>query len=141
MFPTYYAKAPLNGLCLHSILFHETKREMIEVAKMLGFRVSTRLQSPDYALRLADVMLENPKIVLSHLDNVELEILEKIIVAGDGEYTPVAIRDTVYKLQELGLTVTYVDEANQLWWLLMPKELRECLATHIQEHTTTVQYA
>ncbi len=134
MFPTYYAKAPLNGLCLHSILFHETKREMIEVAKMLGFRVSTRLQSPDYALRLADVMLENPKIVLSHLDKAELEILEKIIAAGDGEYTPVSIRNTVYKLQELGLTVTYVDEVEQLWWLLMPKELRECLAPHIQEY-------
>ncbi len=141
MFATYYAKAPLNGLHLHSILFHETKREMIEVAKMLGLRVSSRLQSPDYALRLADVMLENPKILLSYLDNTELEILEKIIAASDGEYTPVVIRNTIYKLQELGLTVTYVDKDNQLWWLLMPKELRECLAAHIQEHTTTVQYA
>ncbi len=132
MFATYYAKAPLNGLRLHSILFHETKREMIEVARMLGLRVNTRLHTPDYAVRLADVMLENPQTLLSHLDTTERGILKLIIAAGDGEYTPVAIRDNIYKLQELGLTVTYVDEANRQWWLLMPKELRECLAPHIE---------
>ncbi len=130
MFATYYAKAPLNGLRLHSILFHETKREMIEVAKMLGLRVSTRLQAPDYALRLADKMLENPLNILKYLDDTELRILKKIVDAGDGQYTSVEKRKTIYKLQELGLTVTYYDEADDLWWLLMPKELRECLAPY-----------
>ncbi len=132
MFDTYYAKAPLTGLRLHSILFRTTKREMIEVSKMVGLRVSTRLQTPDFAIRLADVMLENPGTVLSHLDDTEKEILKKIIAAGDGAYTPVPIRDNIYKLQELGLTVTYVDEPNQLWWLLMPKELRDSLSEYLQ---------
>ncbi len=131
MFDTYHAKAPLHGLRLHSILFHNTKREMIEVSKKVGLRVSTRLQAPDYAIKLADVILDNPATVLSHLDSTEQEILRNIIAAGDGNYTPVAIRDSIYKLQELGLTVTYVDEANHLWWLLMPKELRHSLSQHL----------
>ncbi len=138
MFDTYYAKDPLTGLCLHSILLRTTKKEMMEIAKTLSLRVSTRLWTIDYAVRLADVMLENPLAILSHLNDTEMEILREIIAAGDGAYTPVPIRENIYKLQELGLTVTYVDENKQLWWLLMPKELRDCLAPYIQKQKTVI---
>lgn len=79
------------------------------------------------ATRLAEEILSNPIEVVSRLSNTELLLLEEFLVADKGTYIIKKARKAEYMLQKWCLILTYEDEVNGKWHLLMPDEIRESL--------------
>ena len=54
---------------------------------------------------------------------------EELINVGKDTYVEMKLRKSPYMLQKWGLVLTFEDESNGKWHLLMPDEVREALAT------------
>ena len=114
---------------LSSILYVMRKEELLKIAKRLDFYVSPNITKDKIATRLAASMLAEPIEIVSRLSKTELLLLEEMINAGSNTYVEKKLRKSPYMLQKWGLVLTYEDEANGKWYLLMPDEVREALAT------------
>ena len=53
---------------------------------------------------------------------------------GPNRYVQHKMRKTPYKLQKFGLVLTYEDEVNQQWHMLMPDCVREAFAPRYQPY-------
>ena len=113
---------------LSSILYVMKKDELLKIAKRLDFYVSPNITKDKIASRLAAAMLAEPVEIVSRLSKTELLLLEELINAGPDSYVEKKLRKSPYMLQKWGLVLTYEDEANGRWHLLMPDEVRETLA-------------
>ena len=104
------------------------KDELLKIAKRLDFYVSPNVTKDKIAARLAAGMLSEPIETVSRLSKTELLLLEELINAGPDTYVEKKLRKSPYMLQKWGLVLTYEDDANGKWYLLMPDEVREALS-------------
>lgn len=116
---------------LAQILNSTTKVNMLKVLKKFDLYASPNLKKDETARRVADVVLDNPIEILSRLNKTELQIVDEFVKGGDDTYVVRKQRQTFYILQKYFLVVTYCDEAKGEWHMLMPKALRESLATSL----------
>ena len=116
---------------LAQILNSTTKVNMLKVLKKFDLYASPNLKKDETARRVADVVLDNPIEILSRLNKTELQIVDEFVKGGDDTYVVRKQRQTFYNLQKYFLVVTYCDEAKGEWHMLMPKALRESLATSL----------
>ena len=116
---------------LAQILNSTTKVNMLKILKKFDLYASPNLKKDETARRVADVVLDNPIEILSRLNKTELQIVDEFVKGGDDTYVVRKQRQTFYILQKYFLVVTYCDEAKGEWHMLMPKALRESLATSL----------
>lgn len=116
---------------LAQILNSTTKVNMLKVLKKFDLYASPNLKKDETARRVADVVLDNPIEILSRLNKTELQIVDEFVKGGDDTYVVRKQRQTFYILQKYFLVVTYCDEVNGEWHMLMPKAVRESLATSL----------
>ena len=116
---------------LAQILNSTTKVNMLKVLKKFDLYASPNQKKDETARRVADVVLDNPIEILSRLNKTELQIVDGFVKGGDDTYVVRKQRQTFYILQKYFLVVTYCDEAKGEWHMLMPKALRESLATSL----------
>ena len=114
---------------LSEILYVMKKDELLKIANRLDYYISPNINKEKMASRLAASMLAEPIEIVSRLSKTELLLLEQLINAGTDTYIEKKIRKSHYMLQKWGLVLTYEDEAAGKWYLLMPDEVRESLAT------------
>ena len=114
---------------LSSILYVMKKDELLKIAKRLDFYISPNITKDKIASRLAAGMLAEPIEIVSRLSKTELLLLEELINAGSDTYIEKKLRKSFYMLQKWGLVLTYEDDVNGKWYLLMPDEVREALAS------------
>lgn len=114
---------------LARVLYSSTKEKMSKIANRLDLYVSQNIAKEKMARRLADEILSNPIEVVSRLSRTELLLLEEFINADANQYVEKKIRKSEYMLQKWGLVLTYEDLADNKWYLLMPDEVREALAS------------
>ena len=112
---------------LAAILAVKTKEAMTKIANRLDLYVSPNIAKAKMASRLAEEILSNPIEVVSRLSKTELLLLEEFLIADKGTYIIKKARKAEYMLQKWCLILTYEDEANGKWHLLMPDEVRESL--------------
>ena len=113
---------------LSSILYIMKKDALLKIANRLDFYVSPNVTKDEVATRLAASMLTEPIEIVSRLSKTELLFLEELINAGPDTYVEKKLRKSPYMLQKWGLVLTYEDEPNGKWYLLMPDEVREALS-------------
>lgn len=104
---------------------------MLKVLKKFDLYASPNLKKDETARRVAAEVLDNPIEILSRLSKTELQIVDEFVKGGDDTYVVRKQRQTFYILQKYFLVVTYCDEAKGEWHMLMPKALRESLATSL----------
>ena len=61
------------------------------------------------------------------------------LFTGLNKYVQRKMRKTPYKLQKFGLVLTYEDEVNQQWHMLMPDCVREAFAPRYQPYLDIVE--
>lgn len=113
---------------LKAILAALTKEKMLNICKKLDLYVSPNLKKEVTAERVAEMLLDNPTSILCKLSKGELQIIDEIVKAGPNQYILRKRRKTQYKLQQYGLVLTYEDDKNDQWHLLMPDKVRESLS-------------
>lgn len=123
-----------SNLSLAAILGVMTKAEMLKISDKVGLWVSPNLKKDDTAHRIAREILSNPEEVLHVLNKQELQIIDEIVKAGANHYAVRKARKMPYKLQKFGLVVTYIDEANGEWHMLMPDAVLEAFAPCYEDY-------
>jgi len=117
-----------SDISLAAIMNVMTKVKMLDICKKLDLYVSPNLKKDETARRIAREILENPCDVLHVLNKQELQMVDEFVKAGPNKYVQRKMRKTPYKLQKFGLVLTYEDEVNQQWHMLMPNCVREAFA-------------
>ena len=125
---TNYKSADIS---LAQILNSTTKVNMLKVLKKFDLYASPNLKKDETARRVAAEVINNPIEILSRLSKVELQIVDEFVKGGDDTYVVRKERKTAYILQKYYLVVTYCDQAKGEWHMMMPKALRESLATSL----------
>ena len=125
---TNYKSADIS---LAQILNSTTKVNMLKVLKKFDLYASPNLKKDETARRVAAEVINNPIEILSRLSKVELQIVDEFVKGGDDTYVIRKERKTAYILQKYYLVVTYCDQAKGEWHMMMPKALRESLATSL----------
>ena len=125
---TNYKSADIS---LVQILNSTTKVNMLKVLKKFDLYASPNLKKDETARRVAVEVINNPIEILSRLSKVELQIVDEFVKGGDDTYVVRKERNTAYILQKYYLVVTYCDQAKGEWHMMMPKALRESLATSL----------
>lgn len=125
---TNYKSADIS---LAQILNSTTKVNMLKVLKKFDLYASPNLKKDETARRVAAEVINNPIEILSRLSKVELQIVDEFVKGGDDTYVVRKERNTAYILQKYYLVVTYCDQAKGEWHMMMPKALRESLATSL----------
>lgn len=118
-----------SNMHLADVLYVKTKETLLDICKKLDLYVSPNLKKDKTACRLAAEILDNPINVLEKLCKAELQLLDEFVKSGPNAYVVRKMRKTEYKLQKYCLVLTYKDEVNQQWHMLMPDEVRESLQT------------
>lgn len=113
---------------LRDILLATIKEKMLAICKKLDLSVSPNLKKDVTAQRMADELIHNPLSILCKLSKAGLRLVDEFVNAGADKYVVCKRRKTEYKLQQYGLVLTYEDDANDQWHLLMPDQVRESLA-------------
>jgi hypothetical protein len=116
-----------SNIPLQTILSVMTKVEMLDICKKLDLYVSPNQRKEETARRVAQALLDSPVSIASALCKTELQLLDELVKAGANAYVVRKIRKQPYKLQKFGLVLTYIDNENKQWHLLMPDEVRESL--------------
>lgn len=112
---------------LADILYVKTKEDLLKIANRLDYWISPNVTKAKIDQRLAASILDEPLEVVSRLSKTELLLLEELIEVGPDKYVEKKMRKTPYMLQKWGLVLTYEDEENGKWHLLMPDEVRTAL--------------
>ena len=120
-----------SDIQLAQILNSTTKVNILTVLKKFDLYVSPNLKKDETSRRVAAEVLDNPIEILSRLNKSELQIVDEFVKGDDTTYVVRKQRKTSYILQKYYLVVTYCDEAKGEWHMLMPKALRESLATSL----------
>ena len=120
-----------SDIQLAQILNSTTKVNMLTVLKKFDLYASPNLKKVETSRRVAAEVLDNPIEILSRLNKSELQIVDEFVKGDDTTYVVRKQRKTSYILQKYYLVVTYCDEAKGEWHMLMPKALRESLATSL----------
>ena len=116
-----------SNVPLANILSVMTKVEMLKICNKLELYVSPNLKKDETARRVAREILDNPCDVLHVLNKQELQLVDEFVTSGPNHYAVRKMRNTFYKLQQYGLVLTYKDEANAEWHMIMPDEVRKSL--------------
>ena len=120
-----------DGVCLAQILNSTTKVNMLKVCKKFDLYVSPNLKKDETARRIALEVLDNPIEILSRLSKSELQIVDEFVKGNDDTYVVRKQRKTFYILQKYYLVLTYCDDTKGEWHMLMPKEVRDSLASSL----------
>lgn len=120
-----------DNIRLVQLLNSPTKVNMLKACDKLDLYVSPNLKKDETSRRIAQEMLYNPIGILSRLNKQELHIVDEFVKGDNNTYVVRKMRKTQYKLQKLYLVVTYEDEENQEWHMLMPSELTKALSTSL----------
>ena len=123
-----------SDISLTDIMNVMTKVKMLDICKKLDIYVSPNLKKDETARRVAREILDNPCDVLHVLNKQELQMVDEFVKAGPNKYVQRKMRKTPYKLQKFGLVLTYEDEFNQQWHMLMPDCVREAFAPKYQPY-------
>lgn len=75
--------------------------------------------------------MDNPIEILSRLSKSELQIVDEFVKGNDDTYVVRKQRKTFYILQKYYLVLTYCDDPKGEWHMLMPKEVRDSLASNL----------
>ena len=110
-----------------------TKDEIVKIITKLDEYISPNLKKADTAARAASMILYDPMLVLEDLNKDELKLVKEFVEAGANQYIIRKQRKTPYKLQKYALVATYEDDKAAQWHMLMPDEVREAFAPHIDE--------
>ena len=120
-----------DGVSLAKILNSTTKVNMLKVCKKFDLYVSPNLKKDETARRIALEVLDNPIEILSRLNKSELQIVDEFVKGNDATYVVRKQRKTYYILQKYYLVLTYSDDKKGEWHMLMPKEVRDSLASSL----------
>ena len=120
-----------SGMKLCDVLNVLTKGEIVSVIRKQDGYISPNLKKADTAIRAAGMMLEDPVPTLEAPGMDGLKLVKEFVQAGPDTYVPRKMRRTPYKLQKYALVLTHEDEGTQRWETLMPDEVREAFAPHI----------
>ena len=123
-----------SDVSLTDIMNVMTKVKMLDICKKLDLYVSPNLKKNETARRVAREILDNPCDVLHVLNKQELQMVDEFVKAGPNKYVQRKMRKTPYKLQKFGLVLTYEDEVNQQWHMLMPDCVRDAFAPRYQPY-------
>ena len=123
-----------SNISLAAIMNAMTKVKMLDICKKLDLYVSPNLKKDETARRVAREILDNPCDVLHVLNKQELEMVDEFVKSGPNKYVQRKMRKTPYKLQKFGLVLTYEDEVNQQWHMLLPDCVREAFARRYQPY-------
>lgn len=118
-----------SDIALADLYYRMTKPQMLKIAGKLSIPVSGNLWRYETAKRIGQAVLDYPECVLCSLSKAEHGLLQRFIEAGPNTYVVTKTRKMPYKLQRLGLVMTYVDEGNDEWHMLMPDTVREALGS------------
>ena len=120
-----------DNVSLAQILNSTTKVNMLTVCKKFDLYVSPNLKKDETARRIAREVLDNPIEILSRLNKSELQIVDEFVKGNDDTYVVRKQRKTYYILQKYYLVLTYRDDKKSEWHMLMPKEVRDSLASNL----------
>ena len=120
-----------DNVSLAQILNSTTKVNMLTVCKKFDLYVSPNLKKDETARRIAREVLDNPIEILSRLNKSELQIVDEFVKGNDDTYVVRKQRKTYYILQKYYLVLTYRDDKKSEWHMLMPKEVRDSLASSL----------
>lgn len=102
---------------------------MLKARKKFDIYVSPNLRKDEIARRIAAELIANPIEILSRLSKTELQILDEFVMGDNTTYVVRKQRKTPYILQKYYLVLTYCDEENDEWHMLMPSDIRQALST------------
>ncbi len=122
-----------SNIPLSAILRVKTKDKIVAIITKLGEYISPNLKKDETARRAADMLLNDPMLVLEDLNKDELKLVKEFVDAGPNAYIVRKMRKTEYKLQKYCLVLTYEDYVEEKWKMLMPDTVREAFALHIDE--------
>lgn len=108
-----------------------TKSEMFKIVRKLDLFVSQDLDGEELVTRFAEELIKADIEILCTLDKQELKIVEEFVNGGPNTHVVRKIRTKPYLLQKYCLVLTYCDEENKQWHLLMPDVIRESLAKRL----------
>ena len=117
-----------DDISLLQILNSTTKANMLSVCKKFDLYVSPNVKKIETARRIADELMDNPIEVVSRLSKVELQIIDEFVNGDDTTYVVRKQRKTPYMLQKYFMVVTYCDDDQMEWHMLMPSDIRKALS-------------
>ncbi len=122
-----------SAIKLCTVLNVLTKDEIVAIITKLDEYISPNLKKAETAVRAAGIILQDPMLVLEDLNKDELKLVREFVKAGPDAYISRKMRKTPYKLQKYALVLTHENYDTRQWEMLMPDEVREAFALHIDE--------
>ena len=92
---------------LSTVLNVLTKDKIVAIITKLDEYISPNLKKDVTAVRAADIILEDPMLVLEDLNKDELKLVKEFVNAGPNAYASRKMRKTPYKLQKYALVLTH----------------------------------
>ncbi len=122
---------------LKFILPASDKRGLQQAVRMMGIQGCSRCNKDELCMIIEEMLTtDSLKWVLDILTDDEIEIVGKLVKAGPDTCVEVPMRrdDKFYRIQTMFLVVSYEDNANRIWRMFMPDEVRLNCAKYIDEY-------
>lgn len=120
-----------SAVRLCTVLNVLTKDKIVAIITKLDEYISPNLKKAETAVRAAGIILHDPMLVLEDLCKDELKLVKEFVEAGPDAYISRRMRKTPYKLQKYALVLTHENYDTRQWEMMMPDEVREAFALHI----------
>lgn len=117
-----------DSITLSQILGSTTKANMLKACTKFDLYVSPNLKKDETARRIAAELVSNPIEIVTRLSKVELQIVDEFVNGCNDTYVVRKERKQPYILQKYYLVVTYCDDEQAEWHMLMPSEMRNALS-------------
>lgn len=115
-------------ISLEDILSYFPKQYLLSICRRTSLSVNERIRTDETVRRLSMEILTHPEEVLSSLGKDDLLLVKDLLSDTYVERKPI---EKYYRLQTLGLVVTYENAKHDTWQILMPSTLREAVAPYV----------
>ncbi len=89
---------------------------------------------------ISDELLQHPEWALGLLPQEELDLVKRLVAAGSNTYVEAPVKERFYLIQKLYMVFSYEDKANNTYLMMMPDEVREACAKHIDNVTRSIPF-
>ncbi len=131
-----------TAITLGFVLPISNRADLYEATRLMGVQGCSKCNKAELCDIIEDLLLhETMPWILTTLPREEIDIVKMLVDAGSNTYVEVPMKtdDRFYRIQKMFFVVSYEDNANRVYHMVMPNEVRENCAKYIDRFISQKQ--
>ncbi len=131
-----------TAIRLGIVLPVSNKADLYEATKLMGVQGCSKYNKAELCDIIEDLLLHDTlPWILTTLPKEEIAIVKKLVDVGPNTYVEVPMRkdDSFYRIQKMFFVVSYEDNENRVYHMVMPDAVRENCAKYIDRFISQKQ--